>query len=320
MSVAHITALKFMFYVVSPTQRLFSCTCIGVLFALTSLGCKTASIPPSSFLLTGNVHQQCIEILREGVQGDEFWPSIHAAEALIREDYGFEATPLLRERMGREQDRRRIAGYARALAAVDQNQSVVALQDILLSDDIEARILAAEAMFRTGIVGDPAILEQATDPSQNGRLRVFAAATLTVTDQADLRTVVREALDSNDPAARYIAADVIPIIGNLEDDAPTLIDKKDLVNSDFENLYFVRALAMFGFDAARKELLSFLKHPDPTIRSRAAFAVAESWSIESSNQLIPLLDDPALAVRVRAAQALLTMANPTSAYRFLRSK
>lgn len=309
-----------MFYSVSPALRLFSCSCIWAFLAISLWGCKTASIPPTSYLLTGNVHQQCIEVLREGVQGDEFWPSIHAAEALIREDYGFEAIPVLRERMGREEDRRRIAGYARALAADDPNQSIVALQDILLSGDLEARILAAEAMFRKGIVGDPSILEQATDPSQNGRLRVFAAATLTVTDQEDMRDVVREALASNDPAARYIAADVIPIIGNLEDDAPTLIDKKDLVNSDFENLYFVRALAMFGFDSARKELLSFLKHPDPTIRSRAAFAVAESWYIESSNQLIPLLEDPALAVRVRAAQALLTMANPTSAYRFLRNR
>lgn len=308
-----------MFYPVSPIQRIFLSALSGVVFVLSFAGCKTASVPPSSYLLTGNIHQQCLAVLREGVQGDEFWPSIHAAEALIREDYAFEATPIITERLGKERDRRRVAGYARALAAADANQSVVALQDILLSDDLEARILAAEAMFKTGLVGDPVILEQATDPSNNGRLRVFAAATLTVTDRANMRDIVREALDSDDPAARYIAADVIPIIGSLEEDVPTLIDKKDLVNSDFENLYFVRALAMFGLESARKELLSFLKHPDPTIRSRAAFAIAEAWYVESTSQLIPLLEDPALSVRVRAAQALLTMANPTSAYRFLRS-
>ncbi|MEM8485614.1 MAG: HEAT repeat domain-containing protein [Bacteroidota bacterium] len=309
-----------MLYTVSPIQRIFASTILAAVIIFSLSGCKTASVPPASYLLTGNVHQQCLTILREGVQGDEFWPSIHAAEALIREDYAFEATPLIEARMGSERDRRRIAGYARALALTDYNQGIVALQDILLSDDLEARILAAEAMFRTGLVGDPVILEQATDPSNNGRLRVFAAAALTVTDRANMRDLVREALGSNDPAARYIAADVIPIIGSLEEDVPTLIDKKDLVNSDFENLYFVRALAMFGLESARKELLSFLKHPDPTIRSRAAFSIAEAWYVESSNQLIPLLKDPALAVRVRAAQALLTMANPNSAYRLLRSR
>ncbi len=309
-----------MFYSASPIQRIFSTVLIAMAFVLCMAGCKTANVPPSSYLLTGNTHQQCLNVLREGVKGDEFWPSIHAAEALIKEDYAFEATPLLTTRMGAERDRRKIAGYARALATTDYNQSVVALQDILLSDDLEARILAAEAMFRTGIIGDPVILEQLTDPSINGRLRVFAAAALTVSDLADMREVIREALRGNDPAARYIAADVIPIVGTLEDDVPTLIDKKDLANSDFENLYFVRALAMFGLANARKELLSFLKHPDPTIRSRAAFAIAEAWYVESSNQLLPLLEDPALSVRVRAAQALLTLANPTSAYRFLRNR
>ncbi|MFK7847575.1 MAG: HEAT repeat domain-containing protein, partial [Rhodothermales bacterium] len=180
-----------------------------------------------------------------------------------------------------------------------------------------ARILAAEAMFRTATLGDPTILEQSTDPIHNNRLRVFAAATLTLTDRANMKSIIREALSSDDPAARYIAADVIPLIGDRDIDIPTLIDKKDLANSDFESLYFVRALAIFGTEAARKELIGFLKHTDPTIRSRAAFAMAEAWHIDHTDRLIALLDDPALSVRVRAAQALFTLSNPTSPYRYL---
>ena len=76
---------------------------------------------------------------------------------------------------------------------------------------------------------------------------------------------------------RYIAADVLPIVGDADRDRQVLIDKKDLAHSDFESLYFVRALAVFGVEDAYVELLDFLSHPDPTIRSRAAFAMAETW-------------------------------------------
>ena len=290
-----------------------------LLFAAAFLaGCKSVAVPPGSYLMTGNIHQRCLEILREGLHSDEYWPSVHAAESLIKAEYAFEATPVLQDRIRNERDKRRIAGYARALMPTNRNQAIVDLQDILLSDDIEARILAAEAMFKTASVGDPAILEQALDSLNNGRLRVFAAAALTVTDRGDLRSIIREALQGDDPAARYIAADVIPIVGNLDTDLPILADKKDLASSDFENLYFVRAMAIFGAASALKEVASYLKHPDPTIRSRAAFAVAETWQIDETDRLITLLDDPSLAVRVRAAQALLTLSNPTSPYRFLR--
>ena len=292
-----------------------------LLSALFFAGCKSVSLPPAAYLMTGNVHQKCLKVLREGLAADEFWPSIHAAEALIKANYVFEAKPVLAQRLARETDKRRIAGYARALITTGDvqtiNHAIVNLQDILLSDDTEARILAAEAMFRTATVGDAAILEQAMDSLSNGRLRVFAAATLTLTDHANMREIVHKALRGDDPAARYIAADVIPIIGKREPNISMLLETRDLASSDFENLYFVRALAMFGVNSAREELSGFLNHPDPTIRSRAAFAIAEAWMIEQSDQLIQLLDDPSLAVRVRAAQALMTLSDATSPFRFL---
>ncbi len=293
-----------------------------MLFGLAILlaGCGATKIPPASYLITGNVHQQCLVILREGLHSNEFWPSIHAAEALIDADYTFEVQPVLIQRLKSERDRRRIAGYSRALIRTGSNQAIVDLQDILLSDDAEAKVLAAEALFRTGSIGDPAILEQALDSKRNGRLRVYAAAVLTITDRGNMRDIIREALAGDDPAARYIAADVIPVLGNMEEDLPTLIDKKDLANSDFETLYFVRAMAIFGMASAREELAGFLSHDDPTIRSRAAYAIAETWHVDKSERLLTMLEDPTLAVRVRAAQALLTLSNPNSPYRYLSLK
>ncbi len=298
-------------------RRLFTFGLLPFFLIMLLAGCGTVTIPRASYLLTGNTHQRCLQVLREGLQSDEFWPSIHAAEALIDADYGFEATPILLQRRERETDRRRIAGYARALLKTDNTQALLDLQDILLSDDTEARILAAEALFRNARIGNPTILAEATDSLNSSRLRVFAAATLTITHQANMLDIIREALQSNDPAARYIAADVLPMVGSAEKDRAMLLDRRDLAHSDFENLYFIRALAIFGVGDAYAELLDFLDHPDPTIRSRAAFAMAETWNVSEGKRLVDLLEDPALAVRVRAAQALFTLSNPTSPYRFL---
>lgn len=294
-------------------------TCVFFLAVLLA-GCRSVSVPPGSYLLTGNVHQRCLDILRDGLQSDAFWPSIHAAEALIGINYGFEVKPLLLSRREEETDLRRIAGYARALITTGHERSLLDLQDILLSDDTEAKILAAEAMFRTRTIGDVTILEQAMEAQNNGRLRVFAAATLTATNINNELDVARDALRGDDPAARYIAADVIPMLSNAEVDLAVLLGTKDIANSDFEALYFVRALAVLGVESATEELITYLEHPDPTIRSRAAFAIAEAWIIDATDQLESLLDDESIAVRVRAAQALLTLSNPNSQYRYLRMR
>lgn len=290
-----------------------------LIFVLLS-GCGSAKVPQPAYLITGNTHTRCIQILKEGLQSNEYWPSIYAAEALIQANFEFDAQPVLESRLQNEVDSRRQAGYLRALLPLAPNGSLIQLQNIVLGSDPAASVLAAEAMFYYGRIGDPGILDQIVQNTTNGRLKVYLAAALTRADRANFRDLIREELSGNNPANRYTAADVIPLLGKPDQDVAILLDMQDLASSDFEQFYFTRALAMFGVLSARQNLGTLLNHSDVTIRSRAAFAVAESWLLEEVTTLVKLLDDPTLSVRVRAAQALLTLSDPESPYRYLNMR
>lgn len=281
-------------------------------------GCKSSEPIPEAFLLTGNQHTRCLEVLREGLHSDEFWPSIYGAEGLVRDGYAFEVTSLFRDRLKTETDYRKRASYATVLVRAGQRDALVELQDQLLVDDVEAKILAAQGMFRSADVADVSLLEQAMSEGNNGRLRLYAAAALALAKDAKTMGIIRDGLVSSDPASRYVAADIIAVLGAAQDDTAALLENLDQTFSDFERIFVLRALAIFGHEASRQELIGLLNHRDPSIRARAAFVMAEAWVVEQSNRLYTMLDDPDLAVRVRAAQALFILANPTSPERYLR--
>ena len=291
---------------------------IAWLCAMLIAGCKAAQPIPEPYLLTGNQHARCMQVLREGLSGDEFWASIYAGEALVRDGYGFEVIPLFHERLARESDPRKRAGYAGVLVRAGQRDALVDLQDLLLGDDVEAQIMAAQAMFRTASVADATLLEEAMAEGRNGRLRLYAAGALALTRDAKTLDFIREQLHSDDPANRYVAADIIAVLGSARDDLETLLDLRDRAGSEFERFFVLRALAIFGNEDARAALVQLLRHSDPTIRARAVFVMAEAWIVEQSDQLYAMLNDPSLAVRVRAAQALLILSNPTAPERYLR--
>jgi HEAT repeat protein len=270
--------------------------------------------------MTGNLHNRCLAVLREGLNGDEFWPVIYAAETLTDASYTFEVLPVLHARLENETDLRNRAGIARALIRAGERHALVELQDILLTDDTEARVLAAEALFLLRDLADVELVRSAMDSSEDGRLRLYAAAALAAARDEDTIEVIREGLASDNPALRFVGADVMTGLGNRDDDLPALLLNLDRAASDFERFYTLRALAFLGHEPARVEIAGLLAHPDPTIRSRAAYATAETWLIQETERLIALLDDPTLAVRVRAAQALLILSTPQSPYRFRQSR
>lgn len=294
----------------------------GVLALFAGTGCSTTKLQtvPEPILLTGNIHNRCLAILKEGLHSDEFWPMIHASEALVDAQYAFEAIPVLKRHLAEERDLRYRAGLARALVRAGERNALTELQDILLTTNTEARVIAIEAMFRVADVADVTIVTAAMDSIHDGRIRIYAAAALALARGQNTLGVIREGLASDSPAMRYVGADVITVLGNRRDDLPVLLLNRDRTASEFEGFYTLRALAFFGDASARQELAGLLRHTDPTIRSRAVYAAAETWLVQESDYLLTLLDDPSLAVRVRAAQALLILSNPTSPFRYLRNR
>ena len=82
-----------------------------------------------------------------------------------------------------------------------------------------------------------------------------------------------------------------------------------------DQLYRSRALAILGDVDGRRSLRGLLQAPDPIVRARATFAIAEAWMPESGGMLLQLLTDEDPLVRARAAHALILLYYPSSPYR-----
>ena len=65
--------------------------------------------------LSATVRDECLVVLRQGLRSDEFWPSIHAAEGLIRAGYHQEVASYLASKLEGETDDQKRCGLAREL-------------------------------------------------------------------------------------------------------------------------------------------------------------------------------------------------------------
>src|SRR5690606_15523226 len=77
-----------------------------------------------------------------------------------------------------------------------------------------------------------------------------------------------------------------------------------------DRCYIQNALACLGDPAGIAALVENLKHPDPAVRIYAGEFAGEARAAAAEPTLLDLLADPTLDVRVRAAQALLTLSRP----------
>ena len=281
-------------------------------------GCKSTQELPPVYLLRANVHDKCISTLREALHSDEFWPSVHGSEALIDAGYGFDAVPVLNEKLSTETQPVYQAGLAKALIRGGQKEAIVVLQDILLAEDEAAREEAVKGMFHIATVADTSVIQHAIRSSENRVMHLYGYALLHVAERDKKLEEIRLALSDNDSAVRVAASDIIPIIGSSKPDTTQLLLNLAASPSDLEAFYTTRALAMLNHADSRQALVRYTRHKDPSIRQYAAFAMAESWLVDEIDVLYALLDDPSLAVRVRAAHALLTLNNSASAYRYMR--
>ena len=72
-------------------------TLVGLLCLLFMNGCASGRIK-----LDASTNKLCLEVLREGLRSNEFWPSIHAAEGLTLGGYGREVRAHLEPKLKTE--------------------------------------------------------------------------------------------------------------------------------------------------------------------------------------------------------------------------
>jgi sialidase-1 len=283
-------------------------TFVLAMITFATVGCRPPAPPPEVYLLTGNLHARCLEVLREGLLEGEPETAMYAGEALTGARYTFEVRPVMLDLLAIVQDGRVRAGLIGELVRSGDESGIVELQDGLLGSDLEVRVASARTLFNIARAGDPSLLQQAMQEGEDERLQLYAAAALQRAGRGETLGFIRQRLQSDDPIVRSTAADVLLMLGDGSD-IPALQASLSRAVFETDRTYAERALAVLGDDAARRTIHQQLGHPDSVTRAHAARAAAEAWLVDAASRLYALLDDPVLDVRVRAAHALLVLSD-----------
>lgn len=269
--------------------------------------------------LPTELRDRCVDLLRLALKGladkpENFWPAMHAAEALTLAGHGGEVATLLSPRVSSEADHQRRCGLAREIVRTGRREPLDVLFNTLADESSNGRVHAAESLYKVGELRDGKLMRAAFEQQENKRLQLMAAAALGRQGDAAAMKRLRKMLGSEDREIRKICGWVLGLIGDASDVEPlqkTLADETD----ELARAYFVNALACLGDAAARTSLGKNLTSNDPAVRTYSAEFAGYSRAVEFRPQLIKMLDDDNVDARVRAAQALVMLSQPPKPYR-----
>ncbi|WP_437193150.1 exo-alpha-sialidase [Planctomicrobium sp. SH527] len=276
----------------------------------------TASWYPTSSVLaesTGSTmngiddatREKCFAILRKAVKSDEFWPAMHAAEALSLAGAHNEVRELLTPMLSASGfDQRQQCGIARELVRTGDREQTATLLKILADKDSFGHTHACESLYKVSEVGDRTLLRTAMNDDQQPIKALMAAAALARHGEPGALDHIRAQVKSTDDNNARVAAWILGAIGD-QSDIPALTQRKQSIQDEAARAYFDNALAVIGDPSGQQALLKNLKNANPAIRTDAAYFAGEANLPEARPLLISLLDDPTLDVTVRAAQSLL---------------
>ncbi len=278
---------------------------LAILLEMTAEIKASRSQARSAVPLEPALRERCLAVLRSGLASDEFWPAMHAAEALTIAGQRGEVLAALAKRPAADDQQR--CGLAReAVRAGDKSQAKLLLE-ILTRPGSNGHTHAAESLFKVGIIGDGKSLSAAMAQDNDRKLKLMAAAALARGGQAGALDVVRPYLAHEDRETRKAAAWILAQIG-AEQDIPSLTKALAAEDEPLARAYLINALACLGDTQGRKLLGQNLTSENAAVRTYSADFAGHAGAAEHRDQLITLLDDDTLDVRVRAAQALVMLA------------
>ena len=259
---------------------------------------------------------QCMSILRSGLASEEFWPAMHAAEALTYADAGSEVIAALKARLPEEQDDQRRCGLVRELYRAGDHSHLQLLFDILGNPSSKGRTHAAESLYKIGQTADKKLLREAMSQSESIPLQIMAAAALVKAEDPAAIDLIRRQLQSSDPTTRNLSAWVIGRHGNESDAEPIKVALKKEASAtppdEMSVTFLAVALAGLGDAEGRETLVKQLSSSDPTARAMAAEFAGLSRTTEAIAKLKELLKDSALDVRIRSAQSIIALSKAAS--------
>ena len=253
---------------------------------------------------------RCVAILREALKSDEFWPSMHAAEALTAAGHPDEVRAALEPLLATETDDRQRCGLAREMVRAGDVSRVGVLLEVLGKDDPYGHVHAAESLYKVGRTGDGRLLRAALDRQDDPSLQIMAAAALARCGNPHAMPLIRRKAADEDMTVSRIAGWVLARLGDSSD-VPTLRNALKRAGDPLARCFLEHALAALGDAEGQEALIRNLSSTEPAARTYAAVFAGEIGIHSAADLLTKLLDDQEEDVRIRAAQALLTLAQPT---------
>jgi sialidase-1 len=255
--------------------------------------------------LKPEVRERCLKVLREGLKSDEFWPAMHAAEALTYTGQTEEVLAALAKRTAADDQQR--CGLAREAVRAGDAEKAMMLLAILADEKSIGRVHAAESLFKVNQIGDGKALKAAAAQDENLKLKLMAAAALARAGDAPSLLAIRKHLNHDDVEVRKIAVWILGQIG-APADIPAIRESLAGESDDLARAYGTNALACLGDADAIQQLAANLDSKNPVVRTYSADFAGHTRAMQARGKLIELLDDEALDVRVRAAQSLILLA------------
>ncbi|WP_207395307.1 HEAT repeat domain-containing protein [Bremerella alba] len=178
---------------------------------------------------------------------------------------------------------------------------------------------ACESLFKIGQTGDKRLLlPYFADDSQPIK-QLLAAAVLTNGDHPTAKQKIRALVDAEAENVAGIAAWILTVHGDASD-VDRLRARRKQIESAKYRFFFTAAVAMQGDLDSIGLLQKGLQSEDTAIRVYAAEFCGRAGIEASRDDLLLLLQDEDLDVRIRAAQALLLIDRPSRRCRVLRRR
>lgn len=284
-------------------RKLFVLT---LLFFTSSLALAAADSPRPKIKLSPETEKKCLEVLREAIRSDEFWPSMHAAEALTLAGKGAEVRKIVEPKLKTDKDDQHRCGLARELVRAGDRSKAAIMFRILAGKNPYGHVHACESLYKVNELGDGVLIREAMK-SDDPKKAMMAAALLCRWGNPEALKVVRKYLEDPDVKTASIAAWIIARVGDKQD-IPALKANVKRTDDAFTRCYFECALAMLGDAEGLAAVKRNLSSDDAAVKTYSAIFAGEAGASNLKDKLIEQLSDENLDARIRAAQALIVMA------------
>ncbi len=308
---------------ISAHRDRIAASSIAVCYVMTLLVCcnsqevhaqSVSDNESARFHLASGIREQCLRIYREVLNSDDFWPAMHAAEALTDVGFGEEVREVLLPKLAVESNDQKRCGLARELIRTGDRTKVTILLDIVADENSNGRVHAAESLYKVAMVGNGQALRAILDNSNDTQLQLMAAGALARCGSIGALEFIRNRLDSEPADVARTAAWLLGDLGDASD-IKSLQTAAVGAAAPTPRCFFEHALAELGDESGQEALRRNLADADPAVRAYAAASAGRIGDLQSIGQLARLLENSVPDVQVRAAQALIGISNPPPADR-----